>query len=52
MFHVRRIPRTSLPSHCPLQTTPKSGIEPASEPASGLVKAKQGISLPSAKRGK
>ena len=49
---VSRIPITSSPSHLPLQTTPRSGIEPASEPASGLVSAKQGISLPTANLGK
>ena len=43
---------TSLPSHIPLVTIAASGIAPASEPASGLVKAKHGMSVPTAKRGK
>lgn len=47
------LPRTSvLPSYSPRQTTAKSGMEPASEPASGEVSAKHGTSRPLARRGR
>jgi len=46
------MPSTSLPCHRPLQTTPLSGIEAASEPAHGLVSAKAGTSMPLARRGR
>ena len=42
----------SRPSKTPLQTTPVSGMEAASLPASGPVRAKQGISRPRARRGR
>ena len=46
------MPNVFLPSISPQHTTPLSRIAPASDPASGPVKAKQGISSPRAKRGK
>ena len=42
---------TSSPSNSPLQTMPRSGMAPASEPASGPVRPKQGNSEPSASPG-
>ena len=42
---------TSRPSKSLLQMMPVSTIEAASDPASGLVRPKQGISRPSARRG-
>jgi hypothetical protein len=39
-------PSTSSPSTTCLHTTPVSGMEAASDPARGLVRPKQGISLP------
>src|SRR5207302_3889885 len=47
---LTRMPSTSRPSQIPLHTMPKSGIDAASEPACGLVRPKQGISSPFARR--
>ena len=52
LSQLSSIPNTSLPSNCWRQIIPVSGIEPASDPASGLVNAKQGISCPFARRGR
>ena len=38
--------RVFLPWYSPLQTMPTSGMAPASDPASGLVRAKHGTSSP------
>ena len=51
MCQLIRRPRTSRPLYEPRQITPRSIIDAASEPASGLVKPKHGISRPSARRG-
>src|SRR3569832_3013982 len=45
------MPRVGLPSNSPRQTMPVSGMELASDPASGPVSAKHGTSSPRASRG-
>src|SRR5437867_1521031 len=49
---LSRIPRTSRPWYVPRQTTPRLLVEAASLPASGPVRAKQGISSAVARRGR
>ena len=52
LLKLSLIPMISEPSNTPLHITPVSGIEVASEPAYGPVRAKQGISSPLASLGR